>query len=143
MRASFFCAVSPRVTPPSTIVQGLVERSGRDVGAAVGMAQPPRRMAQSRKRRHLLFLSAMNILCCFVSFTTLFFPNMNDSRPVNQDCPYCGGPMAVSRMTCGRCDVSIDATFPMSRLGSLPVEHQKFIEMFVLSGGNLKEIAEQ
>lgn len=31
----------------------------------------------------------------------------------------------------------------MSRLGSLPVEHQRFIEMFVLSSGNLKEIAEQ
>jgi len=64
-------------------------------------------------------------------------------RPVNQDCPYCGGSMVVSRMSCGRCEVSIDAVFPMSRLGSLPVEHQRFIEMFVLSGGNLKEIAEQ
>jgi hypothetical protein len=31
----------------------------------------------------------------------------------------------------------------MSRLGTLPVEHQRFIEMFVLAGGNLKEIAEQ
>ena len=30
----------------------------------------------------------------------------------------------------------------MSRLSSLPVEHQRFIEMFVLAGGNLKEIAE-
>lgn len=69
---------------------------------------------------------------------------MSDAtRPVNQDCPYCGVTMVVSRMTCGRCAVSVEAAFPMSRLGSLPVEHQKFIEMFVLSGGNLKEIAEQ
>lgn len=30
----------------------------------------------------------------------------------------------------------------MSRLGSLPIEHQRFIEMFVLAGGSLKEIAE-
>jgi len=51
--------------------------------------------------------------------------------------------MAVARMTCDHCEISVDATFPMSRLGSLPVEHQKFIEMFVLSGGNLKELAEQ
>ena len=64
-------------------------------------------------------------------------------RPVSQDCPYCGTTMVVSRMTCGRCDVSIDAAFPMSRLARLPVEHQKFIEMFVLAGGNLKQIAEQ
>lgn len=31
----------------------------------------------------------------------------------------------------------------MPRLGNLPVEHQRFIEMFVLAGGSLKEIAEQ
>src|SRR5688572_31182904 len=64
-------------------------------------------------------------------------------RPIGQECPYCGGGMAVTRMTCAACAVSVDAAFPMSRLGSLPVEHQKFIEMFVLAGGNLKEIAEQ
>ncbi len=68
---------------------------------------------------------------------------MPNERLINQDCPYCGAGMVVSRMTCGHCNVSIDAPFPMSRLGSLPVEHQRFIEMFVLSGGNLKEIAEQ
>jgi hypothetical protein len=51
--------------------------------------------------------------------------------------------MAVTQMTCDRCRVSVQAVFPMSRLASLPVEHQRFIEMFVLAGGNLKEIAEQ
>jgi hypothetical protein len=64
-------------------------------------------------------------------------------RPIGQECPYCGAGMAVTRMTCAHCAVSVDAAFPMSRLASLPVEHQRFIEMFVLSGGNLKEIAEQ
>ncbi len=68
---------------------------------------------------------------------------MNAIRPINQDCPYCGGSMVVSRMSCGHCTISVEATFPMTRLGGLPVEHQKFIEMFLLSGGNLKEIAEQ
>jgi hypothetical protein len=51
--------------------------------------------------------------------------------------------MAVTRMTCAHCDVSVTAQFPMSRLGTLPIEHQRFIEMFVLAGGNLKEMAEQ
>ena len=64
-------------------------------------------------------------------------------NPLTQDCPYCGCPMAVTRMSCGKCRVEIEADFPMSRLGTLPVEHQRFIEMFVLAGGNLKEIAEQ
>src|SRR2546423_12571574 len=68
---------------------------------------------------------------------------MPDIKPVNQDCPYCSSPMVVSRMSCGHCEIAVEATFPMSRLGGLPVEHQRFIEMFVLAGGNLKEIAEQ
>src|SRR3954470_21229045 len=67
---------------------------------------------------------------------------MPDVRPVHNECPYCSSPMSVTRMTCDRCSVSIDATFPMSRLASLPVEHQRFIEMFVLAGGHLKDMAE-
>ena len=68
---------------------------------------------------------------------------MNDVKPVTQECPYCTAPMAVAKMVCSHCQVGVEAAFPMSRLGSLPVEHQRFIEMFVLAGGNLKEIAEQ
>ncbi len=61
----------------------------------------------------------------------------------DSQCPYCGNPMTVTEMTCGPCRTSIQAAFPMSRLAGMPVEHQRFIEMFVLAGGNLKEIAEQ
>ena len=68
---------------------------------------------------------------------------MDAPAKVSNACPYCESAMAVTRMTCDHCSVSIDATFPMSRLASLPVEHQRFIEMFVLAGGNLKEIAGQ
>src|ERR1700733_4945029 len=71
---------------------------------------------------------------------------VNESVPhsrVNNECPHCGTPMTVTQMTCGGCRVSITADFPMSRIASLPVEHQRFIEMFLLAGGNLKEIAEQ
>jgi hypothetical protein len=51
--------------------------------------------------------------------------------------------MVVARMNCAGCSVAIDGPFAMTRLGSLPVEHQRFIEMFVLAGGSLKELAEQ
>ena len=67
---------------------------------------------------------------------------MAEDRLVTQDCPYCSAPMTVTRMSCAKCAIEIQADFPMSRLGGLPVEHQRFIEMFVLAGGNLKEIAE-
>ncbi|MGD9724581.1 MAG: DUF2089 family protein [Pirellulales bacterium] len=67
----------------------------------------------------------------------------SEVRPPGNECPYCGTPMVVTEMTCGECRISVQAAFPMSRLAGLPVEHQRFIEMFMLSGGNLKEIAEQ
>ncbi len=67
----------------------------------------------------------------------------DDVQIINNECPYCGAAMAVTQMACGHCRVSIQADFPMSRMAGLPVEHQRFIEMFVLAGGNLKEIAEQ
>ena len=63
--------------------------------------------------------------------------------PATNLCPYCQHAMTVSRMTCNECGVSIDATFPTPRLSVLPTEHQRFIEIFVLAGGNLKQIAEQ
>lgn len=68
---------------------------------------------------------------------------MDPQRPITHDCPYCSSAMAVTAMTCTNCAVKVEARFPMSRLASLPIEHQRFIEMFVLAGGNLKEIAEQ
>jgi hypothetical protein len=68
---------------------------------------------------------------------------MSESRPVGSNCPYCSSPMTVTQMSCQHCRTAIQADFPMSRLGRMPVEHQRFVEMFLLSGGNLKEIAEQ
>lgn len=58
-------------------------------------------------------------------------------------CPYCGADLAVTRMSCRSCKVSIEAEFPPSRLARLPLEHQRFIELFLLADGSLKEIAER
>ncbi len=66
-----------------------------------------------------------------------------DARPVGHDCPYCGESMRITEMTCDACRVAVCSAFPMSRLAGLPIEHQRFIEMFVLASGSLKEIAEQ
>ena len=63
--------------------------------------------------------------------------------PLNAECPYCRQAMTVSRMTCHACEVAVEAAFPTARLANLPTEHQRFIEIFVLASGSLKEIAEQ
>lgn len=46
-------------------------------------------------------------------------------------------------MCCKCCDVQVDAVFAAPRLARLPIEHQRFIEMFVLASGILKELAKQ
>jgi hypothetical protein len=61
----------------------------------------------------------------------------------NAACPYCQQAMTVSRMTCHACEIAVEATFPTARLANLPIEHQRFIEIFVLASGSLKEIADQ
>ena len=63
--------------------------------------------------------------------------------PVTNLCPYCNESMAITRMTCGSCHVAVDAMFPAPRLMNLPSEHQRFIEIFILASGNLKQMAEQ
>jgi hypothetical protein len=51
--------------------------------------------------------------------------------------------MTVARMDCAACGISVEGAFPTPRVANLPTEHQQFIEIFVLAGGNLKLIAEQ
>ena len=57
-------------------------------------------------------------------------------------CPYCQQAMVVTRMACHGCHVAVEAVYPSARLANLPTEHQRFIEIFVMAGGNLKQIAE-
>ncbi len=66
---------------------------------------------------------------------------MNQPRALETTCPYCQGAMRLSRASCDACQIAVEGTFPASRLASLPIEHQRFIEMFVLASGSLKEIA--
>ena len=61
---------------------------------------------------------------------------------VTNECPYCREIMTTTRMACARCQVAVEADFPATPLGELPTEHQRFIELFVLSGGSLKQIAQ-
>jgi len=65
---------------------------------------------------------------------------MND-LPLTNECPYCSELMNVVACRCDRCEVEVRGDFPSIPLGNLPTAHQRFIEMFVLASGNLKEIA--
>jgi hypothetical protein len=61
--------------------------------------------------------------------------------PVTNECPYCSQSLNIVACRCERCQVEVRGDFPSIPLGNLPTAHQRFIEMFVLASGNLKEIA--
>lgn len=47
----------------------------------------------------------------------------------------------MSKASCRTCGIAVEGAFERSRLAGLPIEHQRFIEMFVLASGSLKELA--
>jgi hypothetical protein len=57
-------------------------------------------------------------------------------------CSYCGDAMRVTKLTCEACGLSHEGDFLTPRLYRLAPEEQRFVEMFVLASGSLKQMAE-
>lgn len=57
-------------------------------------------------------------------------------------CSYCGSGMRITMLTCGECGLSHGGDFYTPRLYRLDPEDQRFIELFVLASGSLKQMAE-
>lgn len=56
-------------------------------------------------------------------------------------CPACGATdFMVERFRCAACGTAVEGEFSASKLGSLPTEHQEFIEVFVRCRGNIKDV---
>ncbi|MCL4425374.1 MAG: DUF2089 domain-containing protein [Firmicutes bacterium] len=65
---------------------------------------------------------------------------MDQKRPMPGRCPVCGEKMDVVRLHCPRCDTSIEGHFQLSRLCGLTQEQRDFVEIFLKSRGNIKEV---
>ena len=56
-------------------------------------------------------------------------------------CPACGASDFIAeRFRCTACGTAIEGQFSTSKLGSLPAEHQEFIEVFIRCRGNIKDV---
>lgn len=55
-------------------------------------------------------------------------------------CNSCDGPLEISELTCHACSLTIRGAVDLPRLARLSSEDCQFIELFVLSGGSLKEV---
>ena len=61
--------------------------------------------------------------------------------PTNR-CSYCGEGMRITKVTCEACGLSHEGDFFTPRLYRLAPDEQRFVELFVLASGSLKQMAE-
>ncbi len=56
-------------------------------------------------------------------------------------CPVCEhSQYEIAKLRCRNCGTTVEGSFGSSRLGSLPAEHQEFIEIFIKCRGNIKDV---
>lgn len=55
-------------------------------------------------------------------------------------CPVCGGRMHVREMACRSCDISIRGEFELSPFNALSKEELRFVEIFIRTQGNFREV---
>lgn len=55
-------------------------------------------------------------------------------------CPVCDGTLRVTRLECSTCHTKVENEFSMSKLFKLSQEQIEFIEVFLISRGNIKEV---
>ena len=56
-------------------------------------------------------------------------------------CPACGNTQfEIQRLGCTNCGTAVEGSFSVSRLATLPEEQVAFVETFLKSRGNIKEV---
>lgn len=55
-------------------------------------------------------------------------------------CPVCNSPLVISRLTCPECSTSIEGAFGHGLFSDLIDEERRFVELFVVVRGNIKEM---
>jgi len=55
-------------------------------------------------------------------------------------CPVCGETMEITSLHCGACDTTISGHFATCKFCQLSEEMQDFVEIFIRSRGNIKEV---
>ncbi len=61
-------------------------------------------------------------------------------RKILEECPSCGGNLEITRLSCTRCETVVTGRFQSCRFCKLPPKSVEFLEAFVKSRGNVKEM---
>jgi len=65
------------------------------------------------------------------------------SYPVINDCPICNHALHVKKLECSNCHTKIENDFTLSKFASLSAEQMHFVEVFLISRGNIKEVEKE
>lgn len=62
------------------------------------------------------------------------------ARRMISRCPVCSEELVVTRLRCSHCETAIEGVFEVSKFARLSKEHLEFVEIFLKSRGNIKEV---
>lgn len=60
--------------------------------------------------------------------------------PIINNCPVCHHELHVTKLECSHCQTSIENTFSLPKWQLFSKEQMHFIETFIISRGNIKEV---
>lgn len=64
-------------------------------------------------------------------------------REVIGKCPVCDDELHVSKLSCSNCKTNIEGEFDLCKFCRLSHEEKSFVEIFIKSRGNIKEIEKE
>lgn len=65
---------------------------------------------------------------------------MTEKRKIVGRCPACGSELEVTRLQCFNCDTAIEGRFETCKFCLLTRDQKDFVEIFLRSRGNIKEV---
>lgn len=65
---------------------------------------------------------------------------MKAVRQAPRDCPVCGDPLALTRLSCGSCETELSGSFESCEFCALAPEDRQMLKVFLASRGNMKEL---
>lgn len=61
-------------------------------------------------------------------------------HPLINQCPVCEHALHVTKLQCKKCHTTIENNFSLSKFATLSEEQLHFVELFLVSRGNIKEV---
>ena len=67
----------------------------------------------------------------------------SDGKRVISRCPFCGGDLAISRLTCQGCSTQIESVLSIPSFFRLPIDLQEFVYIFLRCRGSIRYVEKE